>query len=59
MSKIKVTNRAEGTWLEPYIGWEFQVKKIGKNVVWFFFDNGGTKPCVEKYRKSIFDIIIA
>jgi hypothetical protein len=52
----KVNYSAMGTWLEPYISWEFKIKKVGKTVIWFYMDNGKPKPDVTKYYKRVFDL---
>ena len=40
MAKAKVNKYAEGTWLEPYIGYEFEVQEITRSFVYFYMDNG-------------------
>lgn len=52
----KVNYGAIGTWLEPYIGFTFDVKKVGKTVIWFYMDNGKPKPDVEKTKLSRFTV---
>ena len=51
----EVNELAMGTWLEPYIGYKFEVKRKTKNYVWFLMDNGGKTKDVEKYESRVFD----
>lgn len=56
MAKAKVNKYAEGTWLEPYIGYEFEVQEITRSFVYFYMDNGKEKPDIEWHEKGIFDL---
>jgi hypothetical protein len=38
--KAKVNYNAIETWLEPYIGHEFEVYAKTKNYIWFWIDYG-------------------
>ena len=53
----EVNHYAIGTWLEPYIGYEFEVTRKTKNHVWFLMDNGGKTKDVEKYDSHVFNIV--
>lgn len=53
----KVNYSAVDTWLEPYIGWEFEVKKVTRDNVYFYMDNGKGNPDLDVYTRSKFDLI--
>jgi len=55
VKKIKVNELAYGTWLDPYIGWEFELVNATKKHVYFLMDNGGTEKDIEKYDIRVFD----
>ncbi|HAY3540799.1 hypothetical protein HZP95_08590 [Elizabethkingia anophelis] len=52
--KAKVNYNAIDTWLEPYIGHEFEVVKVTRNLVYFKIDRGYSI-CTEKHDKSNFN----
>jgi hypothetical protein len=51
---VVVNYSAIGTWLEPWIGWKFEVVKTSKNLIWFKWDIGH-KFITERYDKRCFD----
>lgn len=53
--KAKVNYNAIDTWLEPYIGHEFEVVKVTRNLVYFRIDRGYSI-CTEKHDKSNFNL---
>lgn len=55
--KAKVNYNAYDTWLEPYIGHEFKVKKHNKLSVWFWMDHGYSKDELHHYDAEYFDLI--
>jgi len=52
----EVNMRAYDTWLDPYIGWSFQVVKTTKNKVYFLMDIGFGKYRTESYDKYCFNL---
>jgi hypothetical protein len=51
----EVNYSAIGTWLEPWIGWEVEVVKTSKNLIWFKWDIGH-KFITERYDKRCFNL---
>lgn len=55
--KAKVNYNAYDTWLEPYIGWSFDVMKTTHHKVIFFMDGGHGKRIICSHQKRLFDLI--
>jgi len=57
MNLAKVNNNAYDTWLEPYIGYEFEYTKITKSKIYFKVDMGFGKFIIESTDLENFDIL--
>lgn len=55
--KAKVNYNAVGSWLEPYIGHEFQIYSVTNSIVifWMNYENGEVSRMSED--RKLFDII--
>jgi len=55
--KAKVNYNAKGTWLEPYIGQEFEVLNESRYYITIEFDYGNSGSRLKKLEKKYFNFI--
>lgn len=54
----KVNYFAVDTWLEPYIGWKFEITRKNKSTVYFKMDMGEGTFKEENHDAKYFDIVL-
>lgn len=56
IAKGTVNDNAYNTWLEPYMGWTFDVIRYSRSFVYFLMDNGKPEKDITRYDRHVFDI---